>query len=342
MPITFRGASSAPSSAAGKVYFNSTYGSLQNYSEMGDTSAWRAVADTGNDQGWEGWQMRVVYVQGYMMGGYRSSSPWKNVNRTVHATDVTTNLGDIMDVAGAYCTGGFSDTRGYMYASDNSFPGTTTHVSAMGLFTETGATMNGSLTDAKDDLGQFQHHNNTKGWCYGGNADDICSHTFSTESFSHIGNYNSDNHHASNCYGDGKSGYMPKGSYKMQMESETVGTMVNVVGAQTHSKALPTKHYRFYVENNGNSTSTNEVYRYNVVTDTNAVSPNFKPWVGGETNYEQGQYHGYGLGHCGIGCQSNHSFKTYFFTDAHVAGGTTMEPKGQAGASSGGNASRIA
>ena len=338
MAITFRGLGSAPASAAGKMYHDTTLAKMMLYSD-GAWGSLGAAADPEMEKGFSKWQTRVVYIKGYMMGGYRNSSPWKNVNRTVHSTDVTTNLGDIMDVAGGYCTGGFSDTRGYMYGSTNAFPGTTTHVSAMTMATETGASMSGSMTDAKDDLGQFQHHNNTKGWCYGGSADDICSHTFSTDSFSHIGNYNSDNHHPSNCYGDGNSGYMPKGSYKMQMESETVGSMVNVVGAQTHSKALPTKHYRFYVENNGNSTSPNEVYRYNVVVDTNAVSSNFKPWTAGETNYEQSQHHGYGLGHCGIGCQSNHSFKTYYFTEQHVAGGTTMEPKGHSGASSGGNAS---
>ena len=37
---------------------------------------------------------RTIIVQGYMLGGYKDSSPWKNVNLTIHATDTTTNLND--------------------------------------------------------------------------------------------------------------------------------------------------------------------------------------------------------------------------------------------------------
>jgi hypothetical protein len=97
-----------------------------------------------------------------------------------------------------------------------------------------------------------------------------------------------------------------------------------------------------YVENNGNSTEghSGQVRNYNTTNDTHIGCNSFKPWRGGETNYEIGQDHGYGLGHCGDGCQSNHSFKSFYHTDSHLAGGTTMQPKGHDGMSSAGCGSR--
>ena len=49
-----------------------------------------------------GWSTARIWTHGYVGGGYQNGSPWNNVNRTVHATDTSTNLGDILDRSGAY------------------------------------------------------------------------------------------------------------------------------------------------------------------------------------------------------------------------------------------------
>ena len=43
----------------------------------------------GKERGW--YRARVI-THGYVGGGYKDSSPWRNVNRTLHNTDATTNL----------------------------------------------------------------------------------------------------------------------------------------------------------------------------------------------------------------------------------------------------------
>jgi hypothetical protein len=108
-----------------------------------------------------------------------------------------------------------------------------------------------------------------------------------------------------------------------------------MVGGNTHDKGLATKMGYFYVENNNNSTTSGNTYKYNITTETNATTGSFKSHNSGETNYQTGQYHGYALGDCGSSCQENTSWKSYFFTDSHVAGGGTMQPKGTPGRSSG-------
>ena len=48
----------------------------------------------GKERGW--YRARII-THGYVGGGYKDSSPWRNVNRTIHSTDVTTDLGDMLN-----------------------------------------------------------------------------------------------------------------------------------------------------------------------------------------------------------------------------------------------------
>jgi hypothetical protein len=323
------------SGVAGQIYYNTS----SNYMRIYNGSEWDSVLPASTSP-----KYRIVYIKGYVFGGYRNSSPWKNCNRTEHATDVTTNLGDIMDENGAYCTGGYSDTKAYMFATDTAFPGTTNRVKMLNMFTETSAGAAGNMTASRNDCAEFQDGDGIYGYVLGGGSANVDKYTWSTDTCSNIASKDGDDHQNSNQWGSatGGHGYQSKGSHKMNFTTNVWSTMGNAVGGQTHSKTLPSKHDRMYVENNGNSTEghSGQVRKYDVTTDTHSGCNSFKPWYGGETNYEVGQDHGYGLGHCGVGCQSNHSFKTQYHTDSHTAGGTTMEIKGHDGASSGGCGSR--
>ena len=134
------------SGVAGQIYYNTYLGDMMIY----NGSEWNSVIVTSDPK------YRIVYIKGYVFGGYRNSSPWKNCNRTEHATDVTTNLGDIMDENGAYCTGGYSDTKAYMFATDTAFPGTTNRVKMLNMFTETSAGAAGNMTASRNDCAEFQ------------------------------------------------------------------------------------------------------------------------------------------------------------------------------------------
>jgi len=83
---------------------------------------------------------RTIYTRGYVQCGYQNSSPWKNTNRTVHATDVTTNLGDMFDYNSCYLNGGFSDYYTYLFSHGSQgaiWNGSSNLVSTMNMITET-------------------------------------------------------------------------------------------------------------------------------------------------------------------------------------------------------------
>ena len=52
------------------------------------------------------YKYREIYAHSFTGMGYKSGTPWKNVNRTDHVNDTTTNLGDRFDRIGSYLDGG--------------------------------------------------------------------------------------------------------------------------------------------------------------------------------------------------------------------------------------------
>jgi hypothetical protein len=285
-------------------------------------------------------KLRIVYTQGYMMGGYQGGTPWRNVNRTVHSTDITTNLGDVLTRTGGYASGGFGDLDCFLYGSGNTL-GASSNVEGFHMFSETGYAA-ADMTTSRDDSGSFQNQEGTFGYIYGAGAgSQVDRHSYTSNTFTNMYNGENSNHQNSDQWGDDQHGFRSKGSEKMNFATEAWSSFPNQVGAQTHSKTLPSKHGRMYIENNGNSTTGAQVVKYNTATFSGSNTSNFKAGSGGETNFEIGQEHGYGLGDCGShGCQSNHSYKAYYHTDSHTVLGSAGEIKGHPGASSGGCGSR--
>jgi hypothetical protein len=60
---------------------------------------------------------RSILTHGYMAGGYKNSNPWRNINKTWHATDVTVNMGEQLDRPFTYGGGTFSDYYGYVHGT---------------------------------------------------------------------------------------------------------------------------------------------------------------------------------------------------------------------------------
>jgi hypothetical protein len=80
-------------------------------------------------------QYRSIFTHGYLAGGYKGSNPWRNVNKTWHATDITFSCGEQIDRAMAYGDGTFSDYNAYVFGTINSFSGGSSHTSSYSLHT---------------------------------------------------------------------------------------------------------------------------------------------------------------------------------------------------------------
>ena len=68
-----------------------------------------------------GFQYRSLFTHGYLAGGYKGSCPWRAVNRTWHATDITMYCGEQLAYAANYIEGTFSDYNGYIHAGADAF-----------------------------------------------------------------------------------------------------------------------------------------------------------------------------------------------------------------------------
>ena len=127
-----------------------------------NASAGNGAADwtpgRANYDGWNNnrtrapWERSRIITHGYVAGGYKNSSPWQNVNRTVHSNDTSTNLGDIMNYAGSYTDGANSDRAFYVYGVENSYSGNTSRVWKMNLSNASGQGTTNSMNVSRNDM----------------------------------------------------------------------------------------------------------------------------------------------------------------------------------------------
>ena len=76
------------------------------------------VGVSNNDSGWVrvssqvnanvGFKFRQIISVSYLAGGYKDSSPWKNVHKTINSTDQTTHIGELLDHPASYTSGACS------------------------------------------------------------------------------------------------------------------------------------------------------------------------------------------------------------------------------------------
>jgi hypothetical protein len=94
----------------GALRYNTDKGAVEYYSTLHNT-AWQDFTIP--------WYTRQIVTAGYVMGGYKSSAVWKNVNRTDHSTDTSTDLGDLLDRTGNYKAGAVGLDRAFYFGTTN-------------------------------------------------------------------------------------------------------------------------------------------------------------------------------------------------------------------------------
>ena len=285
------------------------------------------------------WRYRTIINRGYMMGGYRSSVPWRNVNKTVHSTDTTTNLGDIMTYNAAYHDGGFNDNYGYSFGVDNSYPGTSTTGQSFNMTNDTsrGSSGSWSMNWSRNDLGCINDDVNNFSYMTGGNSSgtDRFNHTTDSRDTT-IGDSGLGSDYVGAADG-GDRGYVWNGTHrKLTYSNASWSGMFGTRG--THSKGLTSKYGYYYI---GPPNNTEDMYKVNSTNDTGLGTIGQYPHVDsqGEHNFEMGQDVGYSIGMWqGNAGQANDSWKLNYSNDSFNSGNSghsTLQPKGHAGCSSG-------
>ena len=298
----------------------------------------------GTDAYWDisgaptGWTMSRIWTHGYVGGGYQNGSPWRNVNRTVHATDTSTNLGDTLDRSGAYMAGSFTDNRHYFHSMENTYRGSSNYTSGFSMTTEAGITHQNSwdMTVSRGSMGSFQDHEFAGGYSYllgGGNArtDSMNLKTDVMRTSGYPQNHadgGDDPTHGGNARL--KGWYKRSGTRQaLVWNTESWVTWDNGPGGDGWKKILGTMLGHMYVGTGNNNQNGNQ--RVDDTTGLQTRGLNFGNM--GEENFEMGMRKGYCLGNYN-GSQNNNTFKVNYGTDAYNNLGGASPPSGHGGMSS--------
>ena len=284
---------------------------------------------------------RTVYTKGYMSGGYKSGSPWRNVNKTIHATDLTTNLGDVLTRVASYIGGGFSDYNSYMYPSGGSHNGKSTVVESMSMTTETAKALDSSmyLKTTRGDSEGLMTPSLTAAYIVGGGSATVDKHNYVTEVMYVAGTASAaplsggTNGGLGALFGEFKAWISQGAGSSMDWATETWATGGMSWGSAGQPKGLSSKHGHGYGSIGSYDGHVN-VYKFSDITGTNLATL-VRPKKSGEENWQVGQNWGYQLGAYDGSAQTNDASKINYLTDTLTIMGADTQPKGHAGSSSG-------
>ena len=299
----------------------------------GTNAYWSLGGGDGN-----AWAMARIWTHGYVGGGYRSSSPWNNVNRTVHSTDTSTNLGDILDRSGAYMAGSWNDKRHFFHSMENTYRGSSNYTSGFSMTSESGITHQSAwdMTVNRGSMGSFQDHVFSGANSYltgGGNSRshvfNLATEVMRTSGFPpNQGDGGADPTWGGN--GRLRGWHKRSGTREsLNFATESWSDWDNGPSGDGWKKMLSTMIGHFYCGTGNNNQNGNA--RIDDMSGVQLKTMDFGRM--GEENFQMGMRKGYCLGNYN-GAQNNNTFKVNYQTDGVTNLGATAEPKGKSGMSS--------
>ena len=272
---------------------------------------------------------RQIITYGYVGGGYKSSSPWKNVNKMVHATDVMSNLGDLFQYAQSYTSGFNNKFKAWMWGADNNWPGTSSQTAHFDLVNESTMTANTSynMTVARNDSTTCFKEDKAAFICAGGSAqiDHFNGETetmsaantswvLSTTGGSAQGGSTSlsdENASVINVTDNGTTVMLDHNTNVTLMQRSVSGQSISAHGQQ---KGINSKLGRGWAGNEGSYSGGYNLRRWNFATETTMGTVSKPIGNCGEENFDMGQAHQYCHGNYD-GAQNNRSWKFYYNTE---------------------------
>jgi hypothetical protein len=331
--ISFPTFSSAPSSPIqGQVYFDTTRKKLY----MWDGYFWGEIFEPER-----GFLYRTIITTGYVMDGYQSTSPWKNVNRMSHATDICTNLGDLMSTAGAYVSGGCSKTIGYVFGASADWPGTTTTTARFTMTTETTSSDGTAMNWARNDCTTIFKETDYL-WVVGGGPTqvDVMNLTndtmYSDQGITSMAG-DSGKQYGCSSFSDETKAYVWGDAYHRFTFSTSTAVTINTSSAIQHDdqqKGISSKIHKGWAGNEGQYNGGYNLRRWDLTTETNLGTTTKPVGNSGEENFDMGQDHQYMMG-CYDGAQNNRGWKFSYTTETGYELGTGSVRTGVPGGSSG-------
>ena len=272
------------------------------------------------------WRYRQIINYNYMTGGYKNSSLWSNVNRTVVSTDTTTNLGDGNVDNYHYKSGAAGNTRIYIFNGGNTAFNMRTEVKQNGFSGGGGGGNNGTV---------FNERRNA--YVMGEGTGQVVKWAFASESNA-AGLGNGWNSHAAGISGEDRGIYWGNSgeTQRVYFPTDAIANMGHSAGRHGQQKGLMAKTGYGYGGNEGDYAGGYNFRRTLIASETGSNTYS-KPggWGYGEENFGMAQNKGYLQGQHDPSGQNNRSFAYVYATESGYQNGGTMEPKGHDGCSSG-------
>ena len=289
------------------------------------------------------WSFRYIINRGYTVAGYQNANPWRNGNRTAHASDVTISIGDVIDYSAAYIGGSHNGVNLFVYNCANSWLPASAATCSMSMITETNRGLNSSWNDTRarsysgawiDFMGNQWRNNAGRNRAYisSGNGN-TSRHDLNTEAMiSEIGGNIAYVAHAEGEF----FAWVSQGQNRFEFSTETYTSWSSyspAPGCDGINKHQATRIGFFYASEGGNTNRSVTKRR-----DSDAVilrSGISKPESGGEENLHTGMNKGYCISNYNY-AQNNNAWIYQYYNDViRFADGTLTYRKGIPGASSG-------
>lgn len=322
-----------------------TYTGASNYDD-----GWEPVGTQNTDR--TAFKYRQIINYSYLAGGYKSSSPWKNVHKTTNATDQTVHLGELMDYPASYTSGACSKSILFIWstATDNLWKSATqvdsTYTTGIHMVNETAYAHQSKwdLLNARDDCGtlfketefayvfggsvatveKFNLTNETMYTTYYPGGSPYVTTTTSITSTLGASGFSEEN------YG---YGYGSESGNKCFFSTDVFITTTHW-GVSGQQKGISSKVGKGYCGNEGTYNGGYNLRRWDMFTETNIGNVAKPEGNTGEENFTMGQDHQYMLGNYN-GVQNNNSWKFTYATDTGVTNPAGLSPGVNAGTSSG-------
>ena len=292
------------------------------------------------DRFWTGFKYKQIINYAYTACGYKSSSPWTSVHKTVSSTDQTTNLGNLMQYAGSYISGACSEKVLWLWGASNSFPGTTTQAVATNMFTDSAYSLTSAMNlvqSRNDSATVFKEHDFS--WTSGGGSSSVDKFNFHTETM-RTSTFSGGCPGGDGQSGDGGFSDQHYGYWGYSGSTQRITFATDTFATWTHfwhygqQKGMSSKWRKGYTGNEGTYAGGYNLRRFYFPTLTN-IGLVAKPQTNcGEENFTMGQNHQYMLGNFD-GAQNNENWRYSYSTDSGTANVAGLSPTAHAGQSSG-------
>ena len=321
----------------------------------GTSAFWAYPGDTQTTIG-STFSTRSIITHGYLAGGYKGSCPWRAVNRTWHATDITLYCGEQLSFAANYIEGTFSDYNGYIHNGADAYATASANTQSYSLANGTirtrgagtfspGATSFGyppgtgtdgiggwNLSSARGPyIGCAVDQTGQTGYITGGGSTATDKFHFPSENM-YSTTAGPGTGFTSGCHGQYR-GYFSVGGTHQYIDYSTNSWTAysSTASSDGWCKFMSTKLGYHYGGNGGNVTSG--ISKFSDATGTDILTTMTKIRACGEENLQMGQNWGYMLGNYD-NQQNNQTVKYNYLTDVLTQLDTAAQPKGHFGQSS--------